>query len=238
MSEKVVLNSLESGYLDFFPMAWQQLLADEAFCTQLSSTWQAVQAEREQGERIYPVNEQLFAALKAVAPEQVRVVILGQDPYHQPGQAHGYAFSVPYGIKPPPSLKNMYKALSNDVVGFEPPDHGCLEAWAKQGILLLNTVLTVRDSEAASHQGLGWQYITRAILENVVNGPPVVFILWGKHAEKAMAGIDTSKHAVLTGVHPSPLSAYRGFFTQQHFKQTNELLTSWGRKPINWTLTS
>lgn len=221
-----------------FPSGWQGLLADDAVRQQLAVSWQAVQTERDRGVIVYPPNEQVFAALCAVAPEQVRVVILGQDPYHQPGQAHGYAFSVPYGIKPPPSLKNMYKALANDFNSFIAPDHGCLESWAQQGVLLLNTVLTVRDSEAASHEKLGWQNFTRAILEYVAEGPPVVFILWGKHAERTMQGINVSNHAVLTGVHPSPLSAYRGFFEQEHFKQVNELLTNFGRQPINWSLPS
>ncbi len=238
MSNTAVLNSGPHGCLVNFPPAWQSLLANEIFGAQLNTTWQAVQAEREQGQQVYPANDQVFAALKAVAPEQVRVVILGQDPYHQPGQAHGYAFSVPFGIQPPPSLKNMYKALSNDISGFVAPPHGCLEAWAEQGVLLLNTVLTVRDSEAASHQHLGWQTITRSILQHIASGPPVVFILWGKHAERTMQGIDISRHGVLTGVHPSPLSAYRGFYDQHHFMKANELLTIQGRPTINWHLPS
>lgn len=238
MSSKAVVNSGQEGYLASFPTPWQPLLADETFRTQLATTWQAVQAERKLGQQVYPANDQVFAALAAVAPAQVRVVILGQDPYHQPGQAHGYAFSVPYGIKPPPSLKNMYKALSTDISDFVAPQHGCLEAWAQQGVLLLNTVLTVRDSEAASHQHLGWQTITRSILQYIASGPPVVFILWGKHAERTMQGIDISQHEVLTGVHPSPLSAYRGFYEQQHFVKANELLTKQGRATINWHLPS
>lgn len=234
MNNNTMANSVTTKYKECFPSAWRQLLTNDLFSAQLEQTWQAVQAERAAGAAVYPANEQVFAALEAVAPEQVRVVILGQDPYHQPGQAHGYAFSVAKGIKPPPSLKNMYKALANDFANFTAPDHGCLESWAKQGVLLLNTVLTVRDSEAASHEKIGWQTITRAILEYVASGPPVVFMLWGKHAERTVKGIDLSRHQVLTGVHPSPLSAYRGFYTQQHFLQANELLTQKGLPAINW----
>ena|SRR5690554_5462876 len=219
---------------DAMPKPWLPVLQDKNVATQVASCWHAIQGERAQGLRIYPENDQIFAALEAVTPEQVRVVILGQDPYHQAGQAHGFAFSVPKEVKVPPSLRNMYKALTNDYPGFQAPDHGCLTRWAEQGVLLLNTVLTVRDSQAGSHQHLGWQVLTQAILKHVAAGPPVVFILWGKHAQQAVKGIDVSQHKVLTGVHPSPLSAYRGFFEQGHFVKANEFLTQQGRKPIDW----
>lgn len=219
---------------DYFPATWLPIVEKANIKQQTEACWHAVQTEREQGERIYPENENVFAALAAVAPEQVRVVILGQDPYHQPGQAHGFAFSVPKGIKVPPSLRNMYKGLAVDYPEFQAPDHGCLTCWAEQGVLLLNTVFTVRDSAAGSHQHLGWQALTHTILQHIAAGPPTVFILWGKHAQNAVKGIDTTRHKVLTGVHPSPLSAYRGFFEQRHFVKANEFLTEQGRGVINW----
>lgn len=223
-------------YLDYFPESWQALLACETIRQQLEHTWQAVQEERTQGIAVYPPNAQIFSALATIAPEQVKVVILGQDPYHQKGQAHGYAFSVPFGVTPPPSLKNMYKALQEDYGDFIPPQHGCLTAWAEQGVLLLNTVLTVRDSAAHSHQHLGWQQFTQAVLQYIAAKQAVVFILWGKHAVHSVKGLNLTKHKVLTGVHPSPLSAYRGFFKQAHFKQANEWLKQQGQVPIQWSL--
>ncbi|RUO42968.1 uracil-DNA glycosylase [Aliidiomarina taiwanensis] len=221
---------------DYFPRSWRAAITQPDITAELEACWQAVQKERAQGIRIYPDNDHIFAALAAVAPEHVRVVILGQDPYHQAGQAHGFAFSVPKGIKVPPSLRNMYKALAVDYPGFKTPEHGCLTGWAEQGVLLLNTVFTVRDSAAGSHQQLGWQTLTQAILKHIAAGPPVVFMLWGKHAQNALKGIDTSKHCVLTGVHPSPLSAYRGFFEQEHFRKANDFLTAQGKGVINWSL--
>ena len=168
----------------------------------------------------------------------MKVVILGQDPYHGEGQAHGLSFSVQKGIKPPPSLKNMYKELSDDV-GFQVPEHGCLEEWAGQGVLLLNSVLTVEKSKPASHQKRGWEEFTDDIIRELSEKREgLVFILWGAYAQKKGAIIDTSKHLVLESPHPSPFSARHGFFGCKHFSKTNAYLESQGKTPICWQLTA
>jgi uracil-DNA glycosylase len=192
--------------------------------------------EKNTGKVIYPKGSEWFAALDATSLENVRVVILGQDPYHGEGQAHGLCFSVQHGVRPPPSLLNIYKEIKDDL-GLEPPKHGNLNAWAEQGVLLLNSVLTVEAGKAASHQGRGWEKFTDAIVQLVNNqSNPVVFILWGSYAQKKAAYVDQSKHFVLKSVHPSPLSAHNGFFGSKPFSQANSFLKSKCRGEIDWRL--
>jgi uracil-DNA glycosylase len=186
---------------------------------------------------IYPGMYDIFNSLKAAPYEDVRVVIIGQDPYHEPGQAHGMAFSVKPGIEPPPSLKNIFKELSDDIPGFVIPDHGCLQKWAEQGVLLLNSVLTVRAHQANSHKGKGWEIFTDRVIELLnEKETPVVFLLWGANARSKKALITNRRHYILETVHPSPLSAYNGFFGCKHFSKTNELLEKSGQKPIDWQI--
>ncbi len=195
-----------------------------------------LQAEKGRHKVIYPHSANWFHALETTALDQVKVVIIGQDPYHQPGQAHGLCFSVLPGVKPPPSLANIYKELQGDL-GVEPADHGYLESWAKQGVLLLNAVLTVEDSNANAHQGKGWERFTDKIIATVnERSERVVFMLWGSYAQKKGAMIDLKRHLVLKAPHPSPLSAYRGFFGCQHFSKANDYLIENGRAAIEWQL--
>ena len=192
--------------------------------------------ERERGKHIYPRGSEWFRALDLTPPDQVRVVILGQDPYHGPGQAHGLCFSVKDGVRPAPSLGNIYKELESDV-GIKPRRHGFLEHWAKQGVLLLNSVLTVEMGQAASHRERGWERFTDRIIREVnAKAEPVVFMLWGSYAQKKAAFVDASKHLVLKAPHPSPLSAHSGFFGCRHFSKANAFLESRGRPPIDWAL--
>jgi uracil-DNA glycosylase len=195
-------------------------------------------AEREAGKRIFPKGSEWFHALDATPLDEVRVVILGQDPYHGEGQAHGLCFSVKPGVPPPPSLVNIYKELESDL-GIKPPRHGFLENWAKQGVLLLNAVLTVEAGRAASHQGKGWERFTDAVIRKVNDlRRPVVFILWGSYAQKKAAFVDTTRHLVLQSPHPSPLSAHNGFFGSKPFSKTNAFLEANGQRPIDWMLPS
>ncbi|MDQ6983356.1 MAG: uracil-DNA glycosylase, partial [Ghiorsea sp.] len=188
------------------------------------------------GKTIYPKRHEIFQALNVTPFDEVKVVILGQDPYHGEGQAHGLCFSVPQGVRVPPSLKNIYKEIGNDM-GFEAPNHGCLENWAEQGVLLLNSVLTVEQSKAASHQKKGWEQFTDAIISRINDEKEhVVFILWGAYAQKKGACIDETKHLVIRGVHPSPLSASRGFFGQRYFSRTNAYLEKYEQQTIDWSL--
>ncbi len=185
---------------------------------------------------VYPDMNNIFNALKYTSFENTKVVIIGQDPYHGVGQAHGLCFSVQKGIEPPPSLKNIYKELHDDI-GFEIPSHGCLTSWAKQGVLMLNAVLTVREAMPNSHKGKGWEQFTdRIISELDKKHTPVVFLLWGANARKKAEIIQNPIHQKLITVHPSPLSAYGGFFGCKHFSKTNEILLSSGQAPIDWTI--
>lgn len=185
---------------------------------------------------IYPNMNDIYNALKYTSYEDVKVVILGQDPYHGEGEAHGLAFSVKKGIAIPPSLRNIYKEL-NTSLGCYIPNNGYLEKWAKQGVLLLNTALTVQKDNANSHSGKGWEILTDAIIKKVnQKSQPVVFMLWGNNAKSKAWFVDQSKHLVLTSVHPSPLSASRGFFGCNHFKLANEFLTKNGLKEIDWQI--
>ena len=185
---------------------------------------------------VYPEMHDIFNALKYTALCDVKVVILGQDPYHEPSQAHGLCFSVKKGVDKPPSLKNIYSELKSDV-GVTEPDHGELTGWAQQGVLLLNTVLTVRAHQANSHKGKGWEIFTDKVIEIVnKNALPTVFILWGANARSKKALITNPNHLVLESVHPSPLSAYNGFFGCKHFSKANEFLTKNGREKISWQI--
>ncbi|MGM0213377.1 uracil-DNA glycosylase [Enterococcus sp. AZ109] len=187
-------------------------------------------------QNIHPDMFHIFEALELTPYEKVKVVILGQDPYHGVNQAHGLSFSVQPGVAIPPSLRNIYKEMHSDL-GIAPVKHGNLVSWAKQGVLLLNTVLTVREGQAYSHRGKGWEQLTDAVIKKLnQRKEPIVFILWGKPAQEKSAMIDTSRHAIIKSPHPSPLSANRGFFGSKPFSQANELLTSWGEVPINWQL--
>lgn len=185
---------------------------------------------------VYPSAERVFRALELTTFRTVRVVLLGQDPYHGKGQAHGLAFSVPHGAPKPPSLRNLFRELHDDV-GVPLPGHGTLTAWARRGVLLLNTVLTVREGEPASHAGLGWERFTDAVLRRVAaKRTPVVFLLLGSHAQKKATSVDLGAHPVVTAAHPSPLSARRGFFGSRVFSRVNVRLVEGGRDPVDWSL--
>jgi uracil-DNA glycosylase len=193
-------------------------------------------AEKSAGKAIYPRSSEWFRALDLTPLDQVRVVILGQDPYHGPGQAHGLCFSVKPGVAVPPSLKNIYKELQSDL-GLPRPAHGFLEHWAQQGVLLLNSVLTVEQAKAGAHQGKGWERFTDAVIRLVnAKAEPVVFMLWGAYAQKKAAFVDSSRHLVLKAAHPSPLSAHNGFLGCRHFSQCNAFLAKQGGEPIEWAL--
>lgn len=185
---------------------------------------------------IYPSMYDIFNALKHTSYEDVKVVILGQDPYHEPGQAHGLSFSVKPGVPQPPSLVNIFKEIKEDL-GIEPPNHGYLESWASEGVLLLNAVLTVRRAQANSHQGKGWEIFTDTVIKKLnERNEPMVFMLWGANARSKKTLITNPAHLVLEAPHPSPLSAYRGFFGCRHFSRANEFLVENGQKPVNWAI--
>lgn len=216
--------------------SWQAWLASEFDAPYMLKLQQFLQQEQSEGKTFYPASKDWFHALEATPLEQVKVVIIGQDPYHQPNQAHGLSFSVRPGIKTPPSLMNIYKELETDL-GIPRANHGYLESWSQQGVLLLNAVLTVEDSQAASHQKKGWETFTDRIIDTVNERcENVVFLLWGSYAQKKGAKIDPQRHLVLQSAHPSPLAAYRGFFGCKHFSQANGYLSANGRRPIDWQL--
>ena len=215
---------------------WRCALEAEFSSDYMQNLRQFLLQQKAAGKQVYPSGAEIFNALNSTAFDDVKVVILGQDPYHGPGQAHGLCFSVKPGVRVPPSLLNIYKELSADI-GFVPPGHGCLTHWATQGVLLLNSVLTVEAGNAASHQGKGWERFTDAVVE-VLNTQKqgLVYILWGSYAQKKGAIIDRTKNLVLQSPHPSPLSASRGFFGNHHFSRANEYLSSLGKKVIEWQL--
>ena len=216
---------------------WQQLINLEAKQSYYKNLVTEIAKQRASEITIYPVESDVFNAFNYVDLTEVKVVILGQDPYHGKDQAHGLAFSVQHGIKVPPSLVNIYKELTTDIKNFKTPKHGCLTHWAEQGVLLLNTVLTVQQGNAHSHAKLGWETLTeQAINELNEHNDGCVFILWGAHAHKKGKNINQEKHLVLTGPHPSPLSAYRGFFGCQHFSQANTWLAKHEMDQIDWQL--
>ncbi len=216
---------------------WQEAIGAEKAQPYFRQILTHVRAERESGQTVYPPAADVFNAFKYTEFADVKVVILGQDPYHNEGQAHGLAFSVREGVAVPPSLVNIYKELADDIAGFSVPPHGCLTRWAEQGVLLLNTVLTVRAHRAHSHADLGWETFTDRVVAQINAGREnVVFMLWGSHAQKKGTMIDRSRHLVLSAPHPSPLSAYRGFFGCRHFSRANAYLAAHGITPIDWQL--
>lgn len=226
--------SIEMSAAFDVPQAWQGIL-NEVLSTPRSQALSAfLERESASGKHIYPAKQDWFRSLQLTPPAQVRVVILGQDPYHGAGQAHGLAFSVNETCAVPPSLRNIYKELARDL-GIAPPAHGNLESWARQGVLLLNTVLTVEEAKPASHQGKGWEEITDKIIAAVAaQNSHTVFMLWGAHAQKKKPMIDWAKHLILEAPHPSPLSAHRGFLGCGHFGKANAFLQGEGLEGIKW----
>lgn len=217
---------------------WKEQLEGEFLQPYMQALAEFLAAEESAGKVLFPASTHCFNALNSTPLDRVRVVILGQDPYHGPGQAHGLCFSVRPHVPPPPSLVNMFKEIQSDL-GIAPPDHGCLQPWAEQGILLLNSVLTVVQGQAGAHQGKGWETFTDRVIETVNREREgVVFLLWGSYAKKKGRHIDRNRHFVLEGPHPSPLSAYRGFFGCRHFSRANEWLREQGQGPVNWELPS
>ncbi len=225
--------------------SWKRELASEFEKPYMAKLRQFLRSEKAARKVIYPPGSEIFAALDLTPIEQVKVVIIGQDPYHGPNQAHGLCFSVKSGVPLPPSLVNIFKEINSDMSNADVPggkpegrlttQHGCLLSWAKQGVLLLNAVLTVEQRRAASHQGRGWEVFTDRIV-NLLNEKRehLVFMLWGSYAQKKGAQIDRGRHLVLTAPHPSPLSAHRGFFGCRHFSQANRYLVEHGELPIDW----
>lgn len=217
--------------------SWRKVLADEFDQPYMGELSQFLRQEKAQGKQIYPPGDQIFAAFDHTPAAAVKVVIIGQDPYHGPGQAHGLCFSVRPGTGLPPSLKNIFQEINTDLADAGQIDghSGHLSGWAKQGVLLLNSVLTVQASSAGSHQGRGWERFTDAVVAQVNElTQGTVFLLWGSYAQKKGASIDRERHCVLSAPHPSPLSAHRGFFGCRHFSRANAYLVSQGKQPINW----
>lgn len=218
--------------------SWKTRLADELASPTMRALGDFLRAEKAAGKRIYPPGGRIFAALDATPFEQVKVVVLGQDPYHGPGQAHGLCFSVLPGVEPPPSLLNIFVEIERDLK-IARPDHGCLLPWARQGVLLLNAVLTVEHARAGSHQGKGWEGFTDAVVRHLsAERENLVFLLWGSYAQKKGQLVDARRHKVLKAPHPSPLSAYRGFIGCGHFSAANQFLQRQGQAPIDWALPS
>jgi uracil-DNA glycosylase len=222
--------------------SWDAALADALVCPRMAALHAFLDDEAAAGKQVFPAAADRFRALEVTPLPDVRVVILGQDPYHGPGQAHGLSFSVRPGVRPPPSLANIYKELHADL-GIAPARHGFLESWARQGVLLLNTVMSVEAGRAGSHRERGWERFTDAVIRAVAAKPePVVFLLWGTHAQKKAAFVRTVErggaHLVLSAPHPSPLSAYKGWFGSRPFSQANAFLVEHGRRPIDWALPS
>jgi uracil-DNA glycosylase len=216
--------------------SWRSALASEFESPYMETLKAFLTARKESGKRIFPKGSEYFRALDLTPLADVKVVILGQDPYHGEGQAHGLCFSVRPGVRIPPSLVNIYKEMQTDL-GIAPARHGFLEHWSMQGVLLLNSVLTVEEAQAASHQGKGWETFTDAVIRKVNDEcEAVVFMLWGAYAQRKAAFVDGARHLVLKAPHPSPLSAHNGFFGSGHFSKANAFLTSRGRTPIDWQL--
>lgn len=221
------------------PESWKQPLEKVCAHPEIDKLIQFLQEREAAGAKIYPLKKNIFAALQATPFDNVSVVIVGQDPYHGPGQAHGLSFSVPEGVQIPPSLRNMFKELHTDI-GMPIPKQGTLTGWAQQGVLLLNALLTVEEETPAAHAGKGWEIFTDAVIEQLLKrNHPTVFILWGAYAQKKFqhlhVHIDVNRHLVLRGVHPSPLSASRGFFGCKHFSQANAFLKKHNLPEINWS---
>lgn len=218
--------------------SWKQQIGQELNEPYMKDLKAFLKSEYDSGKTIYPAKSEYFAAFENTPFDHVKVVILGQDPYHGPGQAHGLCFSVKPGIKPPPSLVNIYKEIKEDL-GISNQGHGYLGSWAEQGVLLLNSVMTVEKAKAASHRNKGWETFTDRVIEKLnQREKPMVFILWGSYAQKKAAFVDSKKHLVLKGPHPSPLSAHRGFFGCRHFSKANQFLMAHGQSPVDWELPS
>lgn len=214
---------------------WLAVLEEEFEKDYMKSLKSFLLEEKEKGHKVYPKGADIFNALNTTPFDKVKVVILGQDPYHGINQAHGLSFSVQKGVAIPPSLKNIYKELETDIEGFKTPQHGNLMHWAEQGVLLLNATLTVRASEAGSHQNRGWEIFTDEIIKALSEKREhIVFLLWGKYAQQKATLIDQKKHYILTAAHPSPFSAYYGFFGSKHFSKANQLLIQNNLAPIDW----
>lgn len=220
--------------------SWQAQLSDELNKPYMRQLSLFLESEYAEGKTVYPPKNLIFNAFNETPFPKVKVLILGQDPYHGEGQAHGLAFSVPTGIKPPPSLKNIFKELESDM-HLPQPNHGNLTSWAKQGVMLLNTTLTVRESEPLSHAGKGWETFTDAVITSLIHrNQPIIFVLWGRSAQTKVKHLEDQqhdcKHLVLQAAHPSPFSAHQGFFGCRHFSQINNQLKEWKLDPINWNL--
>ena len=229
IKERIMAGELEPG--------WKEILGNEFDRKYMLELREFLKNEQQKGSLIYPPNQLIFNAFNHTPFDDVSVVILGQDPYHGQHQAHGLSFSVQKGVSIPPSLQNIYKELQNDIPGFRIPSQGDLTAWADQGVLLLNATLTVEASKAGSHQKRGWEIFTdKAIAELSKRRTGLVFMLWGKFAQSKATLIDSKKHYILTAAHPSPLSAYNGFFGCNHFSKANKYLKSEGRPEINWQI--
>jgi uracil-DNA glycosylase len=225
--------SSEQGRLE---ASWHARLGDYLQRPEMQALAGFLRAQKQAGKRIYPPGPEIFAAFAHTPFDAVRVVILGQDPYHGPGQAHGLCFSVPPGVRVPPSLDNIFKEIQRDL-GLPRPGHGCLTAWADRGVLLLNSVLTVEDGHAGAHQGKGWEGFTDAAIDALNREREgLVFLLWGAYAQRKGQFIDSARHDVLSSVHPSPLSAHRGFLGCGHFSAANRCLVARGHAPIDWSL--
>lgn len=217
--------------------SWFAVLSDELEKPYFKELKSFLLDEQQKGFIVFPKNKDIFNAFNYTPFDEVKVVIIGQDPYHGDGQAHGLSFSVQKGITPPPSLKNIYKELANDIDNFQIPKHGDLTSWAKQGVLLLNATLTVNAHQPGSHQKRGWEIFTDHVISEIsLKKTGVIFLLWGKFAQQKENLIDTAKHHVLKAAHPSPFSAYNGFFGSKHFSKTNDILKKQGLKPINWQI--
>lgn len=221
--------------MEFFQNDWDNVLEKEFEKDYFKNIIDKVEREYAT-HKIYPAENKIFSAFKLTSFNDVKVVIIGQDPYHGEGQAHGLCFSVMPGVQTPPSLVNIFKEIADDIGGYV-PDNGYLVPWAKQGVLLLNTVLTVREGQPNSHRSLGWEEFTDAVIKSLNEKENrIVFLLWGNNAKQKASLIDQNKHSVLTASHPSPLSAYNGFFGCKHFSKTNEILKASGQKSIDWQI--
>lgn len=216
-------------------MDWQAILGAEKQQAYFQTCLDQVKQDRAAGKVIYPPDSEIFNAFKLTALDNLKVVILGQDPYHGPNQAHGLAFSVRPSVRVPPSLANIYKELALEYADFQPPKHGFLQSWAEQGVLLLNSVLTVEANQPNSHRLFGWEQFTDQVIRQISqHTEQIVFLLWGSHSQKKAKLIDAKRHHILMAPHPSPLSAHRGFLGCGHFLQTNSLLEASGKTPISW----
>lgn len=216
---------------------WLSVLSEEFEKDYMKTLRAFLLEEKQNGATVFPKNADIFNAFNHTPFDKVKVIILGQDPYHGPGQAHGLSFSVQKGVVVPPSLKNIYKELATDIPGFTIPSHGNLTQWADEGVLLLNATLTVRAHQPGSHQGKGWEVFTDQVISKLSQEKQgLVFLLWGKYAQNKSALIDETKHSILKAAHPSPFAAHSGFFGCKHFSKANTILEKEGLEPINWTI--